>query len=42
MTWQVFVTLRVGELKFREIDATPLLCFAFIAGIVALIVKTGM
>ena len=42
LTWQAFVTLRVGELRTRELDATPSLCIALIAALVVLIGKTTM
>ena len=40
MPWQIFVTVRVGTLKLREVDATPLLCFALIAAVIALVATT--
>lgn len=41
MTWQIFVTLRVGQLRSREEDATPALCCLSIAGVFFLLLKTG-
>ena len=39
--WQIHATFRLGELRTRELDLTPSLCFALITAVFALLAKTG-
>jgi hypothetical protein len=42
MTCQLYITLRIGELRTREIDCTSGVCFVLIAALVYLVGKTTM
>jgi hypothetical protein len=39
--WQVHAAFRLGEYRTPELDVTPALCIALIAGLVGLMISTG-
>ncbi len=41
MTWETFVTLRVGPLRSKELNATPALGVALVCLTLFLLLKTG-
>ena len=40
--WQVHAQFRLGEVRTREIAITPAVCLAFVMGIFALMITTGL
>jgi hypothetical protein len=40
--WQVHAQFRLGDLRSREIDMTPVVCLCFVVGTFALMVTTGL
>ena len=40
--WQVHAAFRLGDYRTPELDLTPALCITLIAGLVGLMISTGL
>ena len=40
--WQVHAAFRLGDYKTPEFDVTPALCITLIAGLMGLMISTGL
>jgi hypothetical protein len=40
--WQVHAAFRLGDYRTPEFDFTPVLCLTLVAGVIGLIIRTGL